>query len=506
MRLTLRIENFRTLPDGGPTTYAVAGSRGFDIGRGQYQDWTLPDEARVVSGRHCEIRPQGDAYLLYDVSRNGTFVNGAETRVQSPYHLKHGDQLLIGPYVISVAIEGGEAAAPNPASEIVAPPASYEELWDLEGDVAPPISRKALEPEKPVPHHAEWIERPADLEYLSVPSPPPKPAADDVDWLSPSGKPPPPAPASPPEPRADLDDWAHASAPPPAPPLEPPPAPAPRRMQEPPSRPATDWTSDAAPSPDIFHASPPPAEPQALPEMEPRAFPEPPPFPSAAPQPAAPQPAAPHASAPSDGAMVPDAFLAALSRASGVPMPMLRQQGAEQLGETLGALMRLFVDETRRLLEARSASKRLTRSASQTVIRPQDNNPLKFSPTTDEALRILFGPAGPSYLDAPRAFAQAFADLKQHQLQTYNAMQQAVRLLAEDLDPKEIERAHPPEGGLERLMGSRKARLWDVYVARWDAKNQREDDQLVSAFMRYFADCYDHAARQSPERKNNVME
>lgn len=491
MRLTLRIENFRTLPDGGPTTYAVAGSRGFDIGRGQYQDWTLPDEARVVSGRHCEIRPQGDAYLLYDVSRNGTFVNGAETRVQSPYHLKHGDQLLIGPYIISVAIEGGDAATPGPASDIIAPPASYEELWDLEGDVAPPISRKALEPEKPVPHHAEWIERPADLEYLSVPSPPPKPSVDDVDWLSPGPKPPAPATAPTAEPRADPDDWARASQPPPAPPVEAPPTPAPRRVQEPPPRPAppasADWRSDAEASPDIFR---PP-----LPQVES----QPAPF-------AAPQAVAPVMPAPTEGPAASDAFLAALSRASGVPMPMLQQKGAEQLGETLGALMRLFVDETRRLLEARSASKRLTRSASQTMIRPQDNNPLKFSPTTDEALRILFGPAGPSYLDAPRAFAQAFADLKQHQLQTYNAMQQAVRLLAEDLDPKQIERAHPPEGGLERLMGSRKARLWDVYVARWDAKNQREDDQLVSAFMRYFADCYDHAARQSSERKNNVME
>jgi type VI secretion system protein ImpI len=156
-------------------------------------------------------------------------------------------------------------------------------------------------------------------------------------------------------------------------------------------------------------------------------------------------------------------------------------------------LLRLFVEETRQLLEARSAAKRMTRSATQTVIQPRDNNPLKFSPTTDEALRILFGPPRPTYLDARGAFAQAFLDLKTHQVRSYAAMQQAVRLLGEDLDPVEIDKSVSEDGGLAKLVGSRKGRLWDAYVSRWDAKNRRSDDRLVDAFMRYYADCYDRS-------------
>ena len=47
--------------------------------------------------------------------------------------------------------------------------------------------------------------------------------------------------------------------------------------------------------------------------------------------------------------------------------------------------------------------------------------------------------------------------------------------------------------GLANLFGSRKARLWDMYLARWQAKTLRHDDGLAGAFMRYFGQCFDQA-------------
>ena len=41
------------------------------------------------------------------------------------------------------------------------------------------------------------------------------------------------------------------------------------------------------------------------------------------------------------------------------------------------------------------------------------------------------------------------------------------------------------------MIGSRKARLWDAYVARWQAKTRGQDGGLVDVFMQYFAECYD---------------
>ena len=78
MGLTLTIENETSLPDGGPLSVSVAGKRGLDIGRDTHLDWTLPDPTRVISGKHCEVRYRDGGYWLYDVSTNGTFLNGSD--------------------------------------------------------------------------------------------------------------------------------------------------------------------------------------------------------------------------------------------------------------------------------------------------------------------------------------------------------------------------------------------------------------------------------------------
>ena len=92
--LALRIENETTLPDGGPLSITVEGTRGIDIGRDQYLDWTLPDPSRFISGKHCEIRWHDGAYWLHDVSTNGTFLHGADGRLKAPHKLRDGDRFL----------------------------------------------------------------------------------------------------------------------------------------------------------------------------------------------------------------------------------------------------------------------------------------------------------------------------------------------------------------------------------------------------------------------------
>ena len=98
MGLTLTIENETNLPDGGPLSLSVAGKRGLDIGRDTHLDWTLPDPTRVISGKHCEVRYRDGGYWLYDVSTNGTFLNGSDGRLKAPHRLRDGDRLSIGPY------------------------------------------------------------------------------------------------------------------------------------------------------------------------------------------------------------------------------------------------------------------------------------------------------------------------------------------------------------------------------------------------------------------------
>ncbi|MDN3719137.1 FHA domain-containing protein [Roseibium salinum] len=108
MRITLQIENVDRLETGGQVSYSCA-DRGFDIGRHEHLDWSLPDPHRVVSGKHCEVRFEGGQFVLYDISTNGTFLNGSPNRMDQAHVLRSGDRLMIGDYVISVALEAGES-------------------------------------------------------------------------------------------------------------------------------------------------------------------------------------------------------------------------------------------------------------------------------------------------------------------------------------------------------------------------------------------------------------
>jgi type VI secretion system protein ImpI len=184
-------------------------------------------------------------------------------------------------------------------------------------------------------------------------------------------------------------------------------------------------------------------------------------------------------------------FVQLVARGAGLPDNTFAASDPAELAEQLGRLLKLSTDNMEQLLEARQQARRLARSPNQTTVQAINNNPLKFSPTAEDALRIMFGAQSRSYLDAERAFAQGFDDLKKHQIKTYTAMQQAVALLMKDMDPAAIESASQADRGLAGLVGSRKARLWDIYLTRWQAHAKRHDNGMLDTFMDYFARCYD---------------
>lgn len=478
MPLSLRIENEATLPDGGPLSVTVSGKRGIDIGRDTHLDWTLPDPTRFISSKHCEIRYKDGGYWLHDVSTNGTFLYGSEGRLKGPHLLRDGDRLVIGHYIIAVSVTGEEAAAARPALD-QRPAPSYDDLWTPIEDAAPPVDRSAvLSPrEAPRPVHSDFLDWAADVpDPLSGATPRIASHFDvDLPQATPPFEPPPPPPMARGDGPPDDLDWA-SGAPKPAPaPEPPPPVPTPRRPVWVSSEPDGPWgTPETAPG-----ATPAGGANAGIGRPAP---------PVAAAPPASTQPLAPAAGGNAD-------ILRCFARGAGIPEEFLARHTPEQLAEMLGALMRLVAENVRQLLSARVEAKRMTRSANQTMIQALDNNPLKFSPTTDEALRIMFGPRTSSYLDAPRAFEQSFSDLKTHQVMTYAAMQQALRMLVADFDPQTIESETDNDRGIAAVIGSRKARLWDAYVARWQIKTRRNEGGLVDVFMQYFAECYERGKK-----------
>jgi type VI secretion system protein ImpI len=455
MLLRLTIENMDRLPDGGPLRVQVEG-RGLDIGRDQHLDWTLPDPSRHVSSKHCEIRFRDGGYWLHDVSTNGTFVNGAQFRLEAPHLLRSGDRLSIGQYIVAVEIEGAGAqqrlgvGGPAPAA-----PQGPSDLWGGEGEAAAPDDRRDYMPERArdsAPDFLDFASGLAPAEFLQSPNVAPSVGFDSA------------APG--PE-----DDWLRGKIPPPpvAAPLEPI-APTPRRPA--PQRPAP------------ISAAPPPL---AGPSVESRPAETPPPI-EEAPSPA---------QRPSNlGAEID--VLARIARAAGIPERAIAGRDPGSLADDIGAVLRLTAQNLAQMLSSRSETKSLMRSSSRTMIRALENNPLKFTAAPEEALAIMLGPPTRNYLDAKTTVERSFADLKAHQMQTYGAMQGALEALFEDLAPDKIDGSVEADRGLGALVGSRKAKLWDTYAERWRAKTKRSDGRLSEAFMLLFAESYDRLQQREP--------
>jgi type VI secretion system protein ImpI/type VI secretion system protein len=190
------------------------------------------------------------------------------------------------------------------------------------------------------------------------------------------------------------------------------------------------------------------------------------------------------------GPAEPEGLMAAFLRGAGLrhvepPDPVAAM-------EELGAVFRAFVGGLRETLVARAAVKSEFR-IEQTMIRARGNNPLKFSASEDDALLALVGAGRRSDIGPAEAVAEAFRDVRLHELATMAAMQTAVRGMLLELAPNKMR-----EGGGQSLLPSqRKVRAWDAFEAAHTRLTQALSDNFDSAFGRAFARAYEQALRET---------
>lgn len=126
MILILTIRNPEVLQEGTAAQYLMDGETAV-LGRSRNCNWCLPDPRNAISSRHCEIRRDGDSFMLRDISTNGTFVNDATERMSAEHRLGAGDLIRIGQYEVIASFEAEAAPAPEPEpvppeQEITIPP------------------------------------------------------------------------------------------------------------------------------------------------------------------------------------------------------------------------------------------------------------------------------------------------------------------------------------------------------------------------------------------------
>jgi type VI secretion system protein len=505
MKITLTVEK---CPDPALTGSRMAfGEEGGSIGRAADNDWVLPDPNFYTSGKHARIRRDGDGFVVEDLSTNGTFHNSPDNLIGKSRSatLSEGDRLHIGEFVIVVSLDkadpvvGGATATvdgdeddepllePDPAQP---PPTAPErdEFDDLlesrrHADPGPSDAKDSdlpfaaggerdsmgldLDPDEsdadtgstdPV---GSGLQQSPEREYFSAPGVSSQPEDDIPDeWdalLTGFFEPPSDQKSSPSRTSSGAGHGPESKSKP-----EPEPEPEPERQERQKQR-----------SSDSIGVKPSPPRPERV-RSERR--PEPPPR----------------------RAVRPDQ--------SGVAASILHELGigelagdidADDFAEQIGKVVRMVGEGLMQLLASRAEIKNEFR-IDQTRISSVQNNPLKFSPTTEEAMRRVFVERDtPGFISGAEAFELALNDLRAHQVAILAAVQGAIESIILQFDPAQL------EGKLKKISPIsasapliREAKCWNLFTSHYEemAANLRHDAKRV--FVREFAEAYERSSAE----------
>ncbi|MFM8332858.1 MAG: type VI secretion system-associated FHA domain protein TagH [Candidatus Methylumidiphilus sp.] len=482
MALILEVIGYKGLPPSGVLS-ACFDRRGGTIGRSAENHLALPDEDKLVSRHHAEIAYENGAYVLSDTSSGGTWLR-KEGRflTQASVPLADGDQIKIGDYELRARIAAEEVAdfevfagqaglfaapsAPSPfGGGVDMPPLPFDRAPPppltpgfAEAEPSPSFIGQAdaapfQESFAPLAVRQEGGAAPAaesfaieDL-FASVGDSPfaqsatPPPAEDSgADWL---------------DQFLPADAGAKAQPPQPAPPFanDPPPAARPVEVPAPPVPPPFD-TPQVAPPAEKFH----------IPTPRGRVG-QPTPVAAATPKSVAPPPGV-------------DLFQCFLQGAGLEDFPAMNAEQQAQAMRLAGMAYREMVAGLMQVLRARTEEKRELRRTDVTMIQARKNNPLKFLPTADDALKVMVANTHPSYIGPTEAVEEGFTDIMNHQLAMRAGMQAALGAFLQRLKPEAIE-----ERFKDGIVFQKKAKCWDAYGQAYpQLVNEAMDDLFGDAF------------------------
>lgn len=402
----------------------------FSMGRSEGNEWVIPDPERHLSKKHCRAVYNMGEWELHDLSTNGTYLNnGAEPIGRGAMQkLHHGDRIKFGLYEIEVRIEAEAPAASGDAHVLADSPD------DFMREPAAPRSNLPFA-DVGLPAAASPLEGPGSSRL------PPDfdPLGQEAELFrgptQPDHTPALESAFQPPKPVAIIpDDW-DIDLPGSAKPLPPPPAP--------------------PPAASLNEEKPVRAEPARVP------------------------------SSTGGEAALASAFL----KGAGLGETILADP--ERTMERLGAALRATVSGLRQTLIARASIKDEFR-ITQTVIRPTGNNPLKFSLDDDDALLTLLGKGRHGAMPPDEAIAEAFDDLRMHELATVSAMQAAIRSFLAQFAPQAIE-SKATSNALQIHPAQKKAKAWEAFVQQHKSVTQALHDDFDSVFGKAFARAYEQA-------------
>jgi len=220
------------------------------------------------------------------------------------------------------------------------------------------------------------------------------------------------------------------------------------------------------------------------PEKKPVPPAEPPPEETFIPQKAA--PAAP-----------PTHALRAFFEGAGLPLKELSPMQADRMLRDCGAILRAAIEGIMQLLLARAELRKEFAAEERTMVAARDNNPLKLMSDPHEAMDFLFDPAERTdgFLDPVQAVGDACEDLRSHDLALMAGMRAAILGALRRFDPPAIERAFE-KSAKGFSLSSRKAQLWEAFVAQQDKLSRDAQEDFNKVFGRDFMGAYQAQLRR----------
>lgn len=531
MQLSLKITSYQRLTPGQDDVFHPA-SESFTIGRNSHNDWAIPDPQRFLSGSHCRIHYEDGKHYITDTSTNGVFLNDSETRLQRDevVSLNQGDKFRIGDYVFEVLFDDPSLTG-NPQTSEEDTSAGFE-AFQQDNSFSDPDKALESDPFSEADPFAE-----------SEPFETPKQAGDDFQKdintpLAQMDEGPLGRPVSI-NSLMDLDDDDDtADEPESADSLEQGRSPLNQAFEpsahklEPVAtyQPTTNAGSDSDSIPDnwdeatgLYRIPQQDVESAATDSMDIpddwdattgiRKLPAKKPVPTAVPPaPSAPAPPAPiTATAKRAPAGQPvqkpettptptaipattgssDSATAAFARGAGLELTKI--SGIEQsvLFEQVGRMLAMFTKGLIQTLGGRSEIKSEFR-LEQTMIRPADNNPFKFSTSEAMTMLQLLSKSDPAYLSGAKAISEGFDDINAHQMAVVAGMEAALQNILARFNPKTLETRMASDSVLDRILPvGKKARHWDVFKLLFDEIAGEAEDDFQKLFGREFSLAYE---------------
>ena len=214
------------------------------------------------------------------------------------------------------------------------------------------------------------------------------------------------------------------------------------------------------------------------------------------PPPPAPRPAPAAATAAAPAASMNDGLRVFLEGA-GMPHKEVSAVQSERLLRDCGTVLRAAVEGLMMLLIARGEMRKEFEAEERTMVAARDNNPLKLMADPHEAMQFLFDPTDRTdgFLDPVQAIGDACEDLRAHELALMAGMRAAILGALRHFDPQTLEKVLEKSSGGFSLV-SRKAKLWEAFVAHQQKLAQEAQEDFNKVFGRDFMAAYQSQLRK----------